>query len=97
MSKLENDRLVKGLTRPTMILGVTFNFFVLNLTISMLSYIISNKLMILIFFMPLIHMTGYMISQREPLFVELFMIKMNKCNQCSNRFYHGKNSYDPLD
>lgn len=96
MSQLENDRLVKGLTRPTMILGVTFNVFVLNLTISMLSYIISNQLIILLVFMPSIHLTCYIVSQKEPLFLELFMIKMNKCNQCSNRFYHGKNSYDPL-
>lgn len=45
--------------------------------------------------MPIFHAFGYVLSEKEPLFMELFMIKQSKCNKCKNRFYHGMtNSYD---
>lgn len=94
--QLQNDRLVKGLTRPPMILGVTFNLFFLNLTASLLSFVITNNTMILLVIFPAIHLTGYIISQKEPLFIDIFLLKMKKCNKCNNKIYHGKNSYDPL-
>ena len=47
--------------------------------------------------LPLIHGVGYILSEKEPLFLELFMIKQQKCNRCKNRLYHGlTNSYDVM-
>lgn len=91
---LLNDPLSKGLTRPAMVLGVSFTFCGINLVVSMLVYILSKNLLVVLLMIPLIHGVGYVICFTEPLFMELFMIKSKKCNRCRNKFYHGGNSYD---
>ncbi|WP_333023650.1 type IV secretion system protein VirB3 [Wolbachia endosymbiont of Pentidionis agamae] len=91
---IQTDQLFKGLTRPAMILGVTFTFAIFNLLISVLTFIYSNDLRVLFFLGPGIHMLGFIASSKEPLFIEIFMIKLQKCSRCLNRFYHGANSYD---
>jgi type IV secretion system protein VirB3 len=93
--EIGSDPLFVGLTRPPMFFGVSYKFAVLNGMISMLSFINTEKLMILFILMPIIHGIGYFICFKEPLFIELFMIKLQKCNQCANKFFHGANSYDP--
>lgn len=93
---LKLDPLFKGLTRPAMFLGVSFTFSALNLLGSLLAYILTKNLFILLFFMPLIHSIGYVICFNEPLFLELFLVRNQKCRKCKNRGYHGVNSYDAL-
>ncbi|WP_038560093.1 type IV secretion system protein VirB3 [Neorickettsia helminthoeca] len=88
------DPLFKGLTRPAMFLGVSFTFSAMNLIISLLGYILTKNLFILIFFMPVIHGIGYAICFNEPLFLELFLVRNQKCMKCKNRAYHNGNSYD---
>lgn len=92
---LKSDQLFKGLTRPAMLFGVSFTFVMLNLMISLICYILSKKLLILFGLMPAMHALGYIICFQEPLFVELYLIKTNKCMKCRNKFYHGANSYFP--
>lgn len=91
--RLNSDQLFKGLTRPPMIFGVSFIFVMLNLTVSLISYILTKRLIFLFVLMPSIHGVGYIICFQEPLFMELFLIKTQKCMKCKNRFYHGSNSY----
>ena len=93
---LKNSKLVKGLTRPPMIFGVTLMFFVGNIFINMMLFIITTKIKFLIISFPLFHTIGYLACQREILFMDLFSVKVNKCLKCTNKIYHGKNSYDPL-
>lgn len=90
---LKSDQLFKGLTRPSMLFGVSFTFCMLNLMVSLISYIISKQLIVLFGLMPAMHAIGYIICFQEPLFMELFIIKTQKCMKCKNRFYHGANSY----
>ncbi len=90
---LKSDQLFKGLTRPSMLLGVSFTFVMLNLMTSLVTYILSKELIVLFVLMPVMHCLGYIICFQEPLFVELFMIKTQKCMKCRNKFYHGANSY----
>jgi type IV secretion system protein VirB3 len=92
--QLEVDKLFKGLTRPAMIFGVSFPFCFINLIVSFMSYVLSDNLLVLLVIMPAIHAVGYIICFKEPLFMELFMVKAQKCSKCTNKLYHGSNSYD---
>lgn len=91
--KLKTDPLFLGLTRPTMFLGVSFIFAFLNAVITLIGFINTSDFRIFIVAFVL-HMIGYVICFKEPLFVELYLIKAQKCNKCNNRLFHGANSYD---
>lgn len=92
--ELEIDMVFLGLTRPSMFFGVSYTMVMLNFLCCMMAFVMtSNSKAFLAMF--LIHGIGYVLSEKEPLFLELFMVKQQKCNRCKNRFYHGMtNSYD---
>ena len=92
--QLEVDYLSKGLTRPAMLFGVSLTYFALNIVILMSAYIVTQRLVIILVLMPLMHGVGYAICFKEPLFLELLMVKASKCNTCPNKIHHGGNSYD---
>lgn len=92
--ELEVDMLFLGLTRPPMFFGVSYIIVMMNFLSCMTYYVIftDGKAFLA---MPIIHGVAYVLSQKEPLFMELFKIRMQKCNKCKNRLYHGMtNSYD---
>lgn len=91
--RLKVDPLFVGLTRPTLLFGVSQMFVILNAFCCIGYFVMSNDLKAMIALI-VVHMIGYIISAKEPLFVELYMIKMQKCNKCVNKFFHGANSYD---
>lgn len=96
---LQADPLFQGLTRPAMIMGVSYMYFVINAVICMIFFINTSNMFILFFIAPVVHGIGYLICLREPRAVELLMIKTGKCWKLapiSNvRRYHGfTNSYD---
>jgi type IV secretion system protein VirB3 len=88
------DPLFVGLTRPPMFLGVSFSFAIINGFVSLISYINHPSLKV-IFIAVALHITGYIICFKEPLFLELYIKKGQKTTHCKNRAYHGANSYDP--
>jgi type IV secretion system protein VirB3 len=91
--RLKVDPLFVGLTRPTLLFGVSQMFVILN-AFACIGYFVMSSDLNAIFAMFMIHVVGYILTSKEPLFVELYMIKMQKCNKCVNKFYHGANSYD---
>ena len=90
--KLEADPLFVGLTRPTMIFGVSIQYAMLNMMISVTWYIQSSGIEI-IFVAAVMHLIGYILCFKEPRFMELYLNKAGKCNQCANKSFHGANSY----
>ncbi len=92
-SNLSTDPLFVGLTRPTLIFGVSIQFGLLNMLISVVAFIqtASFEILPLAF---LIHGAGYIMCFKEPRFMEIYINKFQKTNQCSNRMYYGSNSYD---
>ncbi len=88
------DTLFLGLTRPTMIAGVTYTFFVINAMITVILFIASSNLLILFIAIP-VHMVGYYICLQDPRSFDILFVKFKKCMQCRNRGYYGANSYDP--
>jgi type IV secretion system protein VirB3 len=94
--RLQSDPLFQGLTRPTMIMGVSYMYFVINAIVCMITFINTQDFKILLMVAPLTHLLGFLICLKEPRAIELFLIKMQKGYKCVNRGYHGfTNSYDP--
>ena len=93
-SKVFKDHLFVGLTKPPMLFGVSYTFFVVNAFLSLVSFILYNDFRVFLISVP-IHGIGYYLSAKEPLFLELFMLKQAQCNRSKNTLYHGGNSYDP--
>lgn len=91
---VSTDPLFVGLTRPTMLFGVSFKFFFLNFFFSIVFYINSPGLKV-VFVAVLLHLVGYVICFKEPLFLELYLKRAEKCTKCLNKNFHGANSYDP--
>ncbi len=92
---VHTDHLFLGLTRPPLLFGVSYNFAVLNALLCMVLYIMYNDFLYLVIAFP-IHGLGYYVCSKEPLFIELFKVKAQKCSRCKNKFFHGANSYDPF-
>jgi type IV secretion system protein VirB3 len=91
---VSTDPLFVGLTRPTMIFGVSFKFFFLNFFLSLISYINFPGFTV-IFVAISLHILGYVLCFKEPLFLELYIMRSQKCMRSVNKLYHGANSYDP--
>lgn len=94
--ELEVDMLFLGLTRPPMLFGVAYAVVMVNFLIGMFYFVVTSDFRgwALI---PVVHGIAYIASQKEPLFLDLFMVKQQKCNKCKNKLYHGMtNSYDVM-
>ncbi len=89
------DPLFVGLTRPTMFLGVSFPFAILNGLTTLITYINSPGIKVILIAVA-VHLFAYIVCFKEPLFLELFLKKGEKTSKCQNKFYHGANSYDPF-
>ena len=96
MSQLRQDSLFLGLTRQPMIFGVTYTYVFLNMFGTLMYFVTSSDFKVVIFSIAF-HAISYMICLREPLLVDLFLLKLSKFSRCRNKIYHGyKNSYDPF-
>jgi len=94
--ELEVDMVFLGLARPSMLFGVSYTVAIANFLTCMMYFVMTSDLRGFLA-LPMIHGLAYFMSQREPLFLELFMIKQQKCNRCKNKIYHGMtNSYDTI-
>jgi type IV secretion system protein VirB3 len=91
--QLVSDPLFVGLTRPTMIFGVSIQYAMLNMMISVIFFIQTSGIYI-IFIAGCMHLLGYIACFKEPRFMQIYLNKMSKCNQCRNRSFYGANSYD---
>jgi type IV secretion system protein VirB3 len=89
----DSDPLFLGLTRPAMIFGVTYPFAVLNGFCCLIYFIMTEDFKGFLA-LPFLHGLAYMICVKEPLAIELLMIKGAKCTKCKNRGVYGANSYD---
>lgn len=91
---LKLDPLFLGLTRPAMILGVSFMYFVMNSLTGIMIFVMSSDFRIVPVCI-VIHLCGMMLAKKEPLAIEMLLMKVQKFNKCPNRVYHGGvNSYD---
>ncbi len=101
MSDLIRHPVHRTLTRPQMFAGVTMNFFVINMMVSMIAFLVLVDLMkgfwvLLLFLVPLtMHVVGYFASLREPRIFDLWITKVSKCPRIPNFRRWNCNSYAP--
>jgi type IV secretion system protein VirB3 len=89
---LNSDPLFVGLTRPTLIFGVSLPYAMLNI-IGSITYFIQTSSIKVLFVAFAVHIVGYILCFKEPLFMEIYLNKASKFNKCSNKSYYGANSY----
>ena len=93
--RLQSDPLFQGLTRPTMIFGVSYMFFVINAVVNMMIFINLQSFTALLVVAPSIHLLGFLICRNEPRAIEFLLLKLMRGLRCINRAYHNNtNSYD---
>jgi type IV secretion system protein VirB3 len=93
--KIGSDPLFLGLTRPSMLLGVTYTYAALNGLVSLMAFVITNNFMYLLVMMPILHCIAYLICLKEPLTLEILIMKTSNFNKCKNKKIHDDtNSYD---
>ena len=83
-----------GMTRPPMIKGVTYTFFVANVTITTILFLASNNLAAFLVGPP-VHIVGYLMCLKDPRLFDLWRIKLTKTTLCRNRQFWRANSYQP--
>ncbi len=94
--RLQSDPLFQGLTRPTMIFGVSYMYFLINAMVCLVTFINMQNFIVLLVVAPAVHCAGYLICMKEPRAIEMLMVKLKKGYKCINRGYHkNNNSYDP--
>lgn len=93
LGTVKSDPLFVGLTRPTMIFGVSLQFAVLNMMIIAMLFIQTSNFKVL-FIGVALHGVGYYISFREPRFIEIYINKLVRLNNCRNKDYYGADSYN---
>jgi len=96
VGRIETDPLFMALTRPTMLIGVTFLWIGLEGMISMMVFINTSSFKSMFIVIIPMHLVGYLACSNEPRFVELFIIWGKFFPKCVNRGFHGNtSSYDP--
>ena len=77
-----------------MFLGVTMNFFIINLMVTTIAFLILKSWWILP--VPAVmHVIGYFASLREPRVFDLWITKVSRCPRVPNHKRWGCNSYAP--
>lgn len=91
--RLGYDPLFVGLTRPNLLFGVSIIYAMMNMMISV-TYFINTSSFKIIPIALIVHFIGYIACFKEPRFMEIYLNKNAKCNQCPNKSYYGVNSYN---
>ena len=93
--RIKADALFLGLTRPSMILGGTYVFAGLNALTSLMLFVMTSNFVYLLVMLPTLHGIAYLICLKEPLTLEMIIMKTSNFMKCRNKsFYDGTNSYD---
>lgn len=103
MSDLVRQPVHRALTRPQMFAGVTMNFFIINMMVTTIAFLIlkniliTNGVFLVVFLLvPVVmHVIGYFASLREPRIFDLWITKVSKCPRVPNFKRWGCNSYAP--
>jgi type IV secretion system protein VirB3 len=88
------DPLVGGLTRPPMMFGIPYVFFVLEFSIVVLIFINTKNLLMFLLVIP-IHGIAYGLTVRDARFVDVIQTRLTKCGRTRNHGFWGGDSYSP--
>ena len=92
--KVEMDPLFLGMTRPPMVLGVTYTFFVINAMVTVISFLALNNLFAFLIGFP-VHIVGYLLCLKDPRIFDIWRVRLLKTPMIRNRSFWRSNSYSP--
>lgn len=92
--RLARQPLFTALTRPQMIWGVTYPYFVANLIVATEAFLLTRSLMALPLF-ALVHAAGYAACLSEPRRFDLWLVRLARAPRLPNARLWGGNSYRP--
>lgn len=92
MSRLDRDLVFAALTRPQMMAGVTYSYFVVNAVVTTELFLIFKSPWA-IAAAAVIHLVGYVACLSEPRFFDLWLIKVSRCPRVRNFRFWRCNSY----
>lgn len=83
-----------GMTRPPMFLGITIDYLMVTMLITVVCFMMSNSAKFLVMYIPL-HMIGWIGCQFDPNFFRV-MMKRIMCPNVANKHLWGSQSYEPF-
>lgn len=86
------DPLVVGMTRPLLMLGVTYSYFVIEGIGTVVMFLMGNNLGYLLAVIPL-HLTGLALCRWDPRFFDVLFRVAQRARPVANRRLHGCNRY----
>lgn len=94
MDSLDRDVLFTGLTRPQMLLGVTYGFAIANAILTTELFLIFKSAWVLVAAV-IIHILGFAACLRDPRIFDLWLVKVQRCPRIKNYRLWRCNSYRP--
>ena len=92
MQGLDRDVLFVALTRPQMLLGVSFTYLIVNGIVTTELFLLFKSIWVLAVAM-VVHLIGWLGSIRDPRFFDLWLVKVQRCPRVRNFRIWGCNSY----
>ncbi len=93
--KISQDPLFLALTRPAMIFGITYSWFMLNALVWMLYFIATSDFSLTIPGALIVHFVGVLTCNHEPRFMDIVRAWGMANTRCLNKHFHGNtSSYD---
>ena len=93
--RITRDSLVVGMTRPILLLGVTYSYFVLEAVGATVLFLMGNNLFYLLTIAPL-HIAGALLCKWEPRFFDILFRAAQHARPVRNRRRYRCNVYVPL-
>jgi type IV secretion system protein VirB3 len=91
---IERQRVFVAMTRPQMLAGVTYSYFVANGILAAELFLIFKSFWAIIGAL-VIHGAGVVACLREPRFFDLWLARVSRCPRVPNHGLWGCNSYRP--
>lgn len=92
MDGLDRDILFVGLTRPQMLLGVTYGYAIGNAILTTELFLIFKSAWVLVAAI-VIHLVGFLACLRDPRIFDLWLVKVQRCPRVRNHRVWRCNSY----
>jgi type IV secretion system protein VirB3 len=92
MQGLERDVLFVGLTRPQMLLGVTYGYLIVNAVVTTELFLLFKSPWVLLAAL-FVHLIGWLGCLRDPRIFDLWLVKVQRCPRVRNYRIWGCNSY----
>ena len=96
---VEIDPLFIGMTRPPIMLGVPMDFFFLNFIFfgmgMVMFLLIMQKILFFCLLIAPLHAFGYVMTEKDPQWMRICLIKVQKCFSTQNKGVWKTNSFKP--